>query len=244
MEIYGDLLRFLIKFTNDKTTINLISICKLVRNCCMKTYADKVFNHINYDVYLKMQPNLKCYVLKLKEVDKCRRLPSRLTHLKFSDGFNQKIIHYLPLNVRHITFGYSFNKSIDFLPKKLISLKLGYSFNKPIDHLPPNLLYLKLGQSFNQPIVNLPSRLKYLDLNSRFNHSIDNLPLGLLCLKLGNRFDQPINFLPPLLRCLFLSNYHYIINHTSNIYFIIDCAICGKSHCRKIINGHQYDPNA
>ena len=136
-------------------------------------------------------------------------LPKSLTHIHFAEYFRaiEKIDFTQVPNLTHITFGNSFNDSVDNLPFSLLYLKLGNSFRKEVDHLPPNLHTLILGQTFNQPLDHLPSTLKHLELGTAFNHPVDKLP-NLEYLRFGIGFQCDLHHLPLTLTHLVLSSFY------------------------------------
>lgn len=124
--------------------------------------------------------------------------------LQFGDYFDQPI-HYLPTNLKYLTFGLCFNRSLNnVLPTHLKYLELGCYFNQPLDlsHL-SHLKHLIFGQHFNQSIDHcLPSQLKHLELGCYFNQPIKVLPSGLKYLQFGDNFNQPIHCFPDALKDL------------------------------------------
>ena len=60
------------------------------------------------------------------------KLPNKLTHLKFSNNFNQPIECFINLiNLTYIIFGHLFNQPL-LLPDNLTHLLLGARFNQPV----------------------------------------------------------------------------------------------------------------
>ena len=103
-----------------------------------------------------------------------------------SKSLFNKNVDFLPSNITHIKFGYSFDQIVNNLPDSLIWIEFGHNFNQPVDCLPNGVNYLVLGFNFNQLIDDLPYGLEYLNLNYMFNQSLNCLPITLVCLFIGN----------------------------------------------------------
>lgn len=98
-------------------------------------------------------------------------IPSHITHLTFSDQFDESIDNKLPSSVTHLVFGIHFNKLIKCcLPKSITHLSFCVYFDQPIAGcLPDSLICLKLGFFFNQPIKgNIPPSVTHLSLGPHF----------------------------------------------------------------------------
>lgn len=120
---------------------------------------------------------------------------AKVTHLSFGVTFNQSVDH-LPPTITHLTFGNDFNQSVDFLPESITHLTFGSHFNKPVDHLPQKLIFLKFGKNFSQKVDSLPSSLTTLIFGERFNHPIDCLPENVTVLAFGSIHNQFIEIVP------------------------------------------------
>ena len=81
-----------------------------------------------------------------------------LRHLSFGYLFNREVDN-LSFPLQSLTFGTTFNQSVDYLPTSLLQIRFGGYFNQPVDHLPPSLTKLNFGIHFNQPVDYLPSSL-------------------------------------------------------------------------------------
>ena len=67
----------------------------------------------------------------------------------FDDRFNSKIQSgYFPSSLTHLTFGRSFNQSVDSLPPRLTHLIFGEEFNKSVNNFSSSLTYLTFGMEF------------------------------------------------------------------------------------------------
>jgi len=146
---------------------------------------------------------------------------TQLTCLEFGDRFDQPLGTNLPDNLKFVTFGYNFNKSVDNLPKTITHLSCGEFFLQPIANfnefhslthltlevvcdqdmeviqLPSSLTHLTLKSTFNRSVnkLKLPDSLTHLTFGSRFDRSVDKLQLPNLITHLvfGHDFNQPIN---------------------------------------------------
>ncbi len=121
---------------------------------------------------------------------------TELQYHKSSAGALERVT--LPQSLRNITFGNSFDESIDCvkLPSGVEQLTFGDSFNQNLDllHLPENLRSLTFGVHFNQDLehVKFPQRLVSLTFGWDFDQSLAgvDLPDSLRSLTFGYCFDQ------------------------------------------------------
>eukprot|EP01112_Ceratiomyxa_fruticulosa_P011653 TRINITY_DN3181_c0_g1_i1.p1 TRINITY_DN3181_c0_g1~~TRINITY_DN3181_c0_g1_i1.p1 ORF type:complete len:371 (+),score=49.59 TRINITY_DN3181_c0_g1_i1:48-1160(+) len=135
-------------------------------------------------------------------------LASHITHLKFSNSFNQPIEN-LPRSVSHLTFGEKWDKPVENFPPNIIHLIFGQNFRHPVDGLlPQKIRYLTFGVCFNEDVKKLPLSVLDLKLGYFFNRPLDSLPLNLKYLEVGNFFDQPLKKLPNSLTHLKLGFYY------------------------------------
>lgn len=104
----------------------------------------------------------------------------------------------VPPSVTHLTFSDTFNEPIHELPATLIQLDLGRYFNNHIDSLPPSLAHLFFSSNYNHPLPVLPTSLTHLMLGERFTYPLDTLPQSLVCLFLMGNYFYPLNNLLPL----------------------------------------------
>ena len=132
-----------------------------------------------------LNPELKRYPRHLKQVilpdifdesiySDCI-IPSCITHLTFSERFNQPI-NDLPKSITHLKFGFYFNQSIKGLPESITHLTFGCCFVHPLKDLPKSITHLTFGKFFNQPIKNLPNSITHLTFGEHFNQPINDLP--------------------------------------------------------------------
>jgi hypothetical protein len=118
-----------------------------------------------------------------------------LKYLTFGRSFNCSV-QYLPCQITHLIFGNNFNQNVDNLPDELTHLTFGNDFDKPVLNLPTKLIYLVFGNNFNQSVDYLPSGIKHIVFGSGFNENIDNLPSNLESIVLGKKFNRSLNNLP------------------------------------------------
>ena len=59
-------------------------------------------------------------------------LPKHVTHLTFSERFNQAINGCIPKSVKNLTFGYGFNQSIDSMPNSVVNISLRWNYGRKI----------------------------------------------------------------------------------------------------------------
>jgi hypothetical protein len=94
-----------------------------------------------------------------------------LTAIRFPNWFDAPVDN-LPINLRDLTLGAAFNRSVDHLPAKLANIRfdpcgiLHSIFDRPLDNLPIGLQSIAfIGPSvFNQPVDHLPESLHSLVL--------------------------------------------------------------------------------
>jgi hypothetical protein len=126
-----------------------------------------------------------------------------IKYISFGHSFNETLdgLNYLS-SVESITFGISFNQAVDNLPTTLTSLSFLHYFNKAVDNLPTKLKSLTFGDDFNQSLDNLPATLTTLTFGHNFNKPVDYLPEKLISLTFGATFNQSVNNLPKTLTSL------------------------------------------
>uniref|UniRef100_A0A6C0C877 F-box and FNIP repeat-containing protein n=1 Tax=viral metagenome TaxID=1070528 RepID=A0A6C0C877_9ZZZZ len=96
----------------------------------------------------------------------CGVIPPSVTHLTFGTWFNQSVSDHIPSSVTHLTFGKHFNQPITCI-LSVTHLTFGANFNHPLKHNIPFVTHLTLGKKFIQPIENISSsvtHLKFLDM--------------------------------------------------------------------------------
>lgn len=127
-------------------------------------------------------------------------IPSTVTHLRFSDNFNQLLEEgLLPQGLLHLTFGNDFNSIIKVgaLPDSLTYLEFGRNFNQPFgDALPPNLTQLDLSSCYSCPIAGvIPSSVTAMDLGFKIK-DMASLPPHLTKLLIGCPVTRIIGNIP------------------------------------------------
>lgn len=150
-------------------------------------------------------------------------VPSSITHLIFTDGFNVRIINKLPSFITHLTFENIFNKAIDngIIPSSVTHLTFGHYFNTVIQKsIPSSVTHLKFGEKFNQSIIHtIPESVIYLTFGKKFNRSLLYLPSSITHLTLGKLFKQKL-LIPPSVKYLYLNrNYKGNIPSNVNVYY-------------------------
>jgi hypothetical protein len=102
-----------------------------------------------------------------------------ITHLTFSNDFDQPINNCIPDSVTHLTFGQNFNQSIKgCIPNSVTHLIFGSDFDKSIaQHIPDGVTHLTFGKYFTGSIENnLPKKLKSLTLGPHFPYTEKHIP--------------------------------------------------------------------
>ena len=114
-----------------------------------------------------------------------------VTHLE--GATHGEYLHHLPCSLASLTFGKSFNQSLESvtLPSSLQSLSFGDRFNQSLERvtLPSSLQRFSFGADFDQSLerVTLPSSLQRLSFGVWFNESLERvtLPSSLQSLSFG-----------------------------------------------------------
>ncbi len=138
---------------------------------------------------------------------------NNLIELTFGYFYNTSFMKPLPISLKSLSFGSSFNQQLIYennnpllLNNTLTELRFGYDFDQSLINvngdylLPDSLKKLHLGERFNYPLNDnyLPKSLTELSFGQYYNKSMFNdyiLPLSLESLIFGNSFNQPmINF--------------------------------------------------
>jgi hypothetical protein len=127
----------------------------------------------------------------------CKKdLPLNIKRIDFGFSFNQ-LVDSLPESITHLSFGYNFNKSVDSLPPNITHLSFGFYFNKPVDSLPNSITHLIFGYYFDQPVDSLPNSITHLFFDCEFNKSVDNLPKSLISLSFNSlNYNHSIDMIP------------------------------------------------
>jgi hypothetical protein len=128
--------------------------------------------------------------------------PTSLTYIEFGDDFNSPVseqnVSYLPLNLTHLIFGYSFNQVICAYPLKLTHVHYGDLTNSPISNLPDSLQYMSFYNiNHNNHHIEFPNNLTHLRLGCTYNHPLDNLPQSLTHLVTPELYNIELTNLPP-----------------------------------------------
>ena len=122
------------------------------------------------------------------------------TYSKFNYPIDNLLNKWLPKNVNCLTFGYSFNQTVDNLPRMITHLNFGWNFNQTVDNLPHIITHLKFGENFNQTVDNLPHMITHLIFGGYFNQSVDNLPNSIIEIFFSQwvnaKFQNLLNCLP------------------------------------------------
>lgn len=78
-----------------------------------------------------------------------------------------------PNSLTYLYAGSDFNQSLNNLPVSLKSLTLGDTFNNPINRFPPELMHLTCGISFNQSLDDLPCSLVEICVSDYYNRHVN-----------------------------------------------------------------------
>uniref|UniRef100_A0A6C0C8N3 Uncharacterized protein n=1 Tax=viral metagenome TaxID=1070528 RepID=A0A6C0C8N3_9ZZZZ len=133
-------------------------------------YFDNFENVEIFDDNYRTLPTMSKYVHYFAT---SRFIPSNVTHLTFSDNFDEPVNDIIPLKVTHLTFGRYF----------------GEFNNRPINKLPPAITHLTFGRYFNSP-VELHHNITHLTFGACFDRLIE-LTSSITHLTLGLWFDKP-----------------------------------------------------
>ena len=146
---------------------------------------------------------------------------TNLNTIKFADDFDEPLDDYAAIicnySILKFSFGSMFNKSINGLPNSLRHLIFGYSFNRVII-LSDSLTHLTFGYCFNQDI-NLPNSLTHLTFCKNFNKLVI-FPNYLTHLTFGYDFNQFILIPNSLTHLTFGRNFNKNIELPENLLFI------------------------
>ena len=99
------------------------------------------------------------------------RIPLYVTHIFFSDLFDELVGNFIPSTVTHVVFGDFFNQPVNgCIPTSVTHLTFKSCFNQFIDNsIPPSVTHLIFGHRFNLPIKNnIPSSVTHLTFGKNF----------------------------------------------------------------------------
>lgn len=77
-------------------------------------------------------------------------IPAYITYSTFDDIFNSSLGDYLLPNITHLTFGRSFNRSIDNTTMSVTHLTFGYDFNQPTNSMSDTTTHLTFSDNYDQ----------------------------------------------------------------------------------------------
>lgn len=175
-------------------------------------------------------------------------LPRNIKKLYLGDFFNKSIDILKDYDIKNLTIGKDFNKTIKNLPLYLKKLKLSTSFNKILGYFDKkNNVYVSfLPETLESFIIEghydddyyvetlfdkemepyLPQNLKFLRMSDSYIGTINNLPQNLHTLHIGSFFNQPVDNLPSSLRSIhFGDSFNQPIDNLPNGIEIIE--LCG-----------------
>jgi hypothetical protein len=136
------------------------------------------------------------------------KVPSFVTHLTFTYGFDQQINGHIPSSVTHLTFGFNFNQPINgCIPLSVSHLTFGCNFNQAINGcIPSSVTHLTFGKKFNRPINGcIPSSVTHLTFGECFYQRIkNNIPSSVTHLTTKGRFYEEIGH-----KILSVTHYEY-----------------------------------
>ena len=155
----------------------------IILDCCNEPVPVALFNLVK-KVTFGANYNFPLPDIQNKNIEK----------IIFRGAFNQSI-NNLPLELKHLHLGESYNLPIVELPEKIETLVLSHCFNHPI-RLPNTLKIFKMGMFFNQPINKLPEKLEYLFVGENFSFPLPELPVSLKEIKVSpfNKNAEKLNF--------------------------------------------------
>lgn len=143
-------------------------------------------------------------------------LPSSLTQLFLSKGFNQPLDH-LPASLKELTIdSIHYNQPLDNLPDSLIRLFIiSEKFNLQINRLPKKLCLCWLHcEKFNSQIISAPDSLSKLHICSEaYCQPLIELPKKLKSLSIPCWEPLPLGAFPTALGNLHLSHFNFSVDH-------------------------------
>lgn len=161
------------------------------------------------------------------------KIPLSVTHLFFSDLFNESVGNFIPSTVTHIVFGDLFNQPINgCIPTSVTHLTFKSYFQQFInDSIPYSVTHLIFGHRFNLPIKNnIPSSVTHLTFGKNFGQSLYDIPSSVSHLKISN-YSMINNEIPPFIKEVIIYSDHYGIAPEWRKYILK----CNKKNDTKII---------
>lgn len=121
-------------------------------------------------------------------------LPLSVSHLTFGVSWNDSLENFIPSTVKHITFKYLQMQTGNFIP----SLVTHITFDQKSSHnlnnfLSKSVTHLRFGHYFDQPVNYIPSTVTHLTFGHYFNHSVKGIiPSSVTHLTFDKCFCQSI----------------------------------------------------
>eukprot|EP01112_Ceratiomyxa_fruticulosa_P016398 TRINITY_DN4946_c0_g1_i1.p1 TRINITY_DN4946_c0_g1~~TRINITY_DN4946_c0_g1_i1.p1 ORF type:complete len:283 (+),score=34.86 TRINITY_DN4946_c0_g1_i1:90-938(+) len=181
-------------FTLDSSTVKCLTLVS-------RYFANTLKNYIEHNYWFNLKAErtrrLTYYSpMNQKKVQDISEILSSTKRVVFHKDFNKEVDYLLLQQLTHITFGKSFNRSVDRLPNSITHLQFGEYFNQLPNFLPCNLTHLSFGVHFDKPITRFPCTLAHIHFGFCFSHDVSTLPLRLQQLSFGHHFNEHLWNLP------------------------------------------------
>ena len=210
---YPFIIKILNKILNDEDKIKIISSSKCLLDKKLKLrFNDKI--EISQDDCDKWYYDCLINI----NVKKIFKFPKHVEHLSFND-YVESFVDFkkgcIPNSVTHLIFSQHFDQNVEVcIPNSVTHLSFGFHFNQPVrGGIPNSVIHLSFGNYFDQTIKDgIPNSVTHLSFGSHFNKSIDSLPDSIIYLELHDNYNQKINKVPKKLKVIQSSAYFFIRN--------------------------------
>ena len=209
-----DLCGYLTEFIDDDTDkFSFVMTCRKMFKCNFYFYGladlDRI---INLEYFKNRFTNI--FVNTSKHIDKIYPAVRKIT---FGRSFDKSLEGLIPSFITHIVLDDFFDQTInDSIPSSVTHLAIGWGFPTKIitnipKYCPSGIEYIKFDVLFNKPMKDcIPSSIKYLSFGITFSQPIDDLiSSSITHLSFAHNFFQNINVIPSSVYHLILSDRYF-----------------------------------
>lgn len=220
-----DLLGYLTEFINDDADkFHFVMTCKEMSKCNYYFYGLADLDKIIYLEYFNNRFT-NIFISTSKNIDKISPVVRKIT---FGRSFDKSLEGLIPSFITHIVIDDFFDQVInDSISSSVTHLAFGWDFptkfatNNIPEHNTSRIDHINLNTLFNKPIKDcIPSSVKHLSFGTTFSLPIDDIiPSSITHLSFGDNFFENINVIPSSVYQLTLNYEYFWNNHFTHRYY-------------------------